>query len=115
MTNHLQQLVCFELTKFHRRAQIGQSTVTMQSDRFICARERFGETTQIVKINLLDRTYSRKWSVADSAIISPEGEFMATKSELKIGPDLIRGTMSPNTFCGPFFSWKDSRTLPNQH
>ena len=53
-------------------ANIGFSTLTMESDKFICVREKVGETAQVVIIDLHDPTNPiRRPISADSAIMNP--------------------------------------------
>jgi len=64
---------------------IGFSTLTMESDKFICVREKVGETAQVVIIDLNDTANPiRRPISADSAIMNPTSKVIALK-----GPQLI--------------------------
>lgn len=63
-------------------ANIGFSTLTMESDKFICVREKVGETAQVVIIDLADPTNpTRRPISADSAIMNPKSKVIALKGE----------------------------------
>ncbi|GAV05648.1 hypothetical protein RvY_15748 [Ramazzottius varieornatus] len=62
-------------------ANIGFTTLTMESDRFICVREKVGETAQVVIIDMNEPTSPvRKPITADSAIMNPASKVIALKS-----------------------------------
>jgi clathrin heavy chain len=61
-------------------ANIGFSTLTMESDKFICVREKVGETAQVVIIDLNDaQNPIRRPITADSAIMHPTSKVIALK------------------------------------
>lgn len=61
-------------------ANIGFSTLTMESDKFICVREKVGETAQVVIIDLADANNpTRRPISADSAIMNPKSKVIALK------------------------------------
>lgn len=61
-------------------ANIGFSTLTMESDKFICVREKVGETAQVVIIDLGDANNpTRRPISADSAIMNPKSKVIALK------------------------------------
>lgn len=61
-------------------ANIGFNTLTMESDRFICVREKVGEQNQVVIIDLNDPTnLIRRPITADSAIMNPVSKVIALK------------------------------------
>ena len=63
-------------------ANIGFSTLTMESDKFICIREKVGETAQVVIIDLNDATNPiRRPISADSAIMNPASKVIALKGK----------------------------------
>ena len=63
-------------------ANIGFSTLTMESDKFICVREKVGETAQVVIIDLHDATNPiRRPISADSAIMNPTSKVIALKGD----------------------------------
>ena len=59
---------------------IGFSTLTMESDKFICVREKVGEVAQVVIIDLNDTSNPiRRPITADSAIMHPTSKVIALK------------------------------------
>jgi len=61
-------------------ANIGFSTLTMESDKFICVREKVGETAQVVIIDMNDSSNPiRRPISADSAIMNPASKVIALK------------------------------------
>lgn len=55
----------------------------MESDKFICVREKVGETAQVVIIDLHDATNPiRRPISADSAIMNPASKVIALKGSL---------------------------------
>lgn len=62
--------------------QIGFATLTMESDKFICIREKVGETAQVIIIDLSDSANPiRRPITADSAIMNPASKVIALKGE----------------------------------
>uniref|UniRef100_A0A1I8JDQ1 Clathrin-link domain-containing protein n=1 Tax=Macrostomum lignano TaxID=282301 RepID=A0A1I8JDQ1_9PLAT len=62
-------------------ASIGFSTLTMESDRFICIREKVGETAQVVIVDMNDHNNpTRRPISADSAIMNPVSKVIALKA-----------------------------------
>lgn len=62
-------------------ANIGFSTLTMESDKYICVREKQGETSQVVIIDLNDIANPiRRPITADSAIMHPTSKVIALKA-----------------------------------
>uniref|UniRef100_A0A4W4EFJ0 Clathrin heavy chain linker core motif domain-containing protein n=1 Tax=Electrophorus electricus TaxID=8005 RepID=A0A4W4EFJ0_ELEEL len=62
-------------------ANIGFSCLTMESDRFICIREKVGEQNQVVIIDLSDPSNPiRRPITADSAIMNPASKVIALKA-----------------------------------
>lgn len=60
---------------------IGFSTLTMESDKYICVREKVGETAHVVIIDLADTANPiRRPISADSAIMNPKSKVIALKS-----------------------------------
>jgi clathrin heavy chain len=54
----------------------------MESDKFICVREKVGETAQVVIIDLHDPTNPiRRPISADSAIMNPASKVIALKGK----------------------------------
>ena len=63
-------------------ANIGFSTLTMESDKYICVREKVGETAQVVIIDMNDTANPiRRPISADSAIMNPASKVIALKGE----------------------------------
>ena len=61
-------------------ANIGFSTLTMESDKFICLREEVADTAPVVIIDLNDSTNPiRRPITADSAIMHPTSKVIALK------------------------------------
>ena len=61
-------------------SNIGFASLTMESDKFICVREKVGETNQVVIIDLSDPTNPiRRPISADSAIMNPASKVIALK------------------------------------
>ena len=61
-------------------ANIGFSTLTMESDKFICIREKVGEQNQVVIIDMADPSNPiRRPITADSAIMNPTSKVIALK------------------------------------
>lgn len=66
-------------------ANIGFSTLTMESDKFICVREKVGEAAQVVIIDMNDPTNPiRRQISADSAIMNPTSKVIALKGKGKL-------------------------------
>ena len=64
-------------------ANIGFSTLTMESDKFICIREKVGDQAQVVIIDLADSANPiRRPISADSAIMNPTSKVIALKGRL---------------------------------
>ena len=62
--------------------QIGFATLTMESDKFICVREKVGETAQVIIIDLADSANPiRRPITADSAIMNPASKVIALKGK----------------------------------
>lgn len=59
---------------------IGFNTLTLESDKFICVREKVNEQNQVVIIDLDDpETVIRRPITADNAIMHPEKKVIALK------------------------------------
>ncbi|KAJ3329008.1 hypothetical protein HDU76_008837 [Blyttiomyces sp. JEL0837] len=62
-------------------ANIGFNTLTMESDKFICIREKVGEQNQVVILDMNDPTnLIRRPITADSAIMNPAAKVIALKA-----------------------------------
>ena len=65
--------------------QIGFATLTMESDKFICMREKVADTSQVVIIDLADAVNPiRRPITADSAIMNPASKVIALKGAYMI-------------------------------
>ena len=63
-------------------ANIGFATLTLESDKFICVREKVGEQSQVVIIDLADPgNPTRRPISADSAIMNPASRVIALKGQ----------------------------------
>ena len=63
-------------------ANIGFSTLTMESDKFICVREKVGDSSQVVIIDMSDASNPiRRPISADSAIMNPASKVIALKGK----------------------------------
>lgn len=61
---------------------ISFATLTMESDKFICVREKVGDTSQVVIIDLGDPTNPiRRPITAESAIMNPASKVIALKGK----------------------------------
>ena len=61
-------------------ANIGFSTLTMESDKYICIREKVADTAQVVIIDMADtQNPIRRPISADSAIMNPASKVIALK------------------------------------
>ena len=57
----------------------------MESDKFICIREKVGDTAQVIIIDLADSGNPiRRPITADSAIMNPASKVIALKGELPL-------------------------------
>nr|QRR19184.1 clathrin heavy chain [Ostrinia nubilalis] len=66
-------------------ASISFNTLTMESDKFICVREKVGETAEVVIIDMGDPTTPiRRPISADSAIMNPASKVIALKGKAGI-------------------------------
>ena len=64
---------------------IGFATLTMESDKFICVREKVAETAQVVIIDLADAANPiRRPITADSAIMNPASKVIALKGNIRM-------------------------------
>ena len=60
--------------------RIGFATLTMESDKFICVREKVGETAQVIIIDLADANNPLCCRItSDSAIMNPASKIIALR------------------------------------
>ncbi|XP_030747557.1 clathrin heavy chain [Sitophilus oryzae] len=63
-------------------ANISFATLTMESDKFICVREKVGETSQVVIVDMADTASPiRRPITAESAIMNPASKVIALKGK----------------------------------
>ena len=63
-------------------ANIGFNSLTMESDKFICVREKVADNNQVVIIDMADPTNPiRRPISADSAIMNPASKVIALKAQ----------------------------------
>ncbi|XP_050410102.1 clathrin heavy chain 1 [Patella vulgata] len=90
-------------------ATIGFSTLTMESDKFICVREKVGETAQVVIIDMNDTANPiRRPISADSAIMNPTSKVIALKAgkTLQIFNIEMKSKMKAHTLTDDVIFWK---------
>ncbi|KAK7088574.1 clathrin heavy chain 1 [Littorina saxatilis] len=90
-------------------ANIGFSTLTMESDKFICVREKVGETAQVVIIDMNDTANPiRRPISADSAIMNPTSKVIALKAgkTLQIFNIEMKSKMKAHTMVDEVIFWK---------
>lgn len=69
-------------------ANIGFSYLTMESDKFICIREKVGDQNQVVIVDMSDPTNPiRRPISADSAIMNPASKVIALKGNSTFGSE----------------------------
>uniref|UniRef100_A0A8C2KYQ4 Clathrin heavy chain n=1 Tax=Cyprinus carpio TaxID=7962 RepID=A0A8C2KYQ4_CYPCA len=75
------QIIMIIFYSFFNPASISFSCLTMESDRFICIREKVGEQNQVVIVDLSDPSNPiRRPITADSAIMNPASKVIALKA-----------------------------------
>ncbi|XP_033486293.1 clathrin heavy chain 1 isoform X1 [Epinephelus lanceolatus] len=90
-------------------ANIGFSTLTMESDKFICIREKVGEQAQVVIIDMADPNNPiRRPISADSAIMNPASKVIALKAAktLQIFNIEMKSKMKAHTMTDDVTFWK---------
>ncbi|XP_030624579.1 clathrin heavy chain 1 [Chanos chanos] len=91
-------------------ANIGFSSLTMESDRFICIREKVGEQNQVVIIDLSDPANPiRRPITADSAIMNPASKVIALKDAartLQIFNMEMKSKVKAHTMTDEVMFWK---------
>lgn len=64
-------------------SNISFATLTMESDKFICVREKVGDTSQVVIIDMADTANPiRRPITAESAIMNPASKVIALKGKI---------------------------------
>uniref|UniRef100_A0A2I9LNV2 Clathrin heavy chain n=3 Tax=Centruroides TaxID=6875 RepID=A0A2I9LNV2_9SCOR len=90
-------------------ANIGFNTLTMESDKFICVREKVGESAQVVIIDMSNPTNPiRRPISADSAIMNPASKVIALKAmrTLQIFNIEMKSKMKAHTMNEDVVFWK---------
>ncbi|XP_019565714.2 clathrin heavy chain 2 isoform X1 [Rhinolophus sinicus] len=90
-------------------ANIGFSTLTMESDKFICVREKVGEQVQVVIIDLSNPMAPiRRPISAESAIMNPASKVIALKAgkTLQIFNIEMKSKMKSHTMAEEVIFWK---------
>lgn len=89
--------------------QIGFATLTMESDKFICIREKVGDTAQVIIIDLADSNNPiRRPITADSAIMNPASKVIALKAgkNLQIFNIEMKSKMKAHQMTDDVIFWK---------
>ncbi|XP_077570823.1 clathrin heavy chain 1 [Stigmatopora nigra] len=90
-------------------ANIGFSYLTMESDKFICIREKVGEQNQVVIVDMSDPTnLIRRPISADSAIMNPTSKVIALKAAktLQIFNIEMKSKMKAHSMTDEVMFWK---------
>lgn len=90
-------------------ANIGFSTLTMESDKFICVREKVGEQSQVVIVDMADpNNPTRRPISADSAIMNPASKVIALKAgkTLQIFNIEMKSKMKAHNLTEDVIFWK---------
>lgn len=90
-------------------SNVGFNSLTMESDKFICVREKVGDTNQVVIIDLADPTNPiRRPISADSAIMNPASKVIALKAQktLQIFNIEMKSKMKAHAMTDDVIFWK---------
>eukprot|EP00111_Clytia_hemisphaerica_P010235 TCONS_00029917-protein len=90
-------------------SNIGFSTLTMESDKYICVREKVGEQSQVVIIDMADANNpTRRPISADSAIMNPISKVIALKAgkTLQIFNIEMKSKMKAHNLTEDVIFWK---------
>lgn len=100
----------FQLTQIGiNQSSISFNMLTMESDKFICIREKVGETAQVVIIDMANpQTPIRRPISADSAIMNPSTKVIALKATrtLQIFNIEMKSMMKAHTMTEDVLFWK---------
>lgn len=97
------------------QASVSFNSLTMESDKFICVREKMGDTSQVVIIDMADPTNPiRRPISADSAIMNPASKVIALKGKagveaqktLQIFNIEMKSKMKAHTMTEDVIFWK---------
>jgi clathrin heavy chain len=97
-------------------ANIGFNTLTMESERFICVREKVGEQNQLVIVDLTDPTNPMRRPIsADSAIMNPISKVIALKAGKQLQIFNLELKAKMKAYVAPddviFWKWINVNTL----
>lgn len=71
-------------------ANISFASLTMESDKFICVREKVGDTCQVVIIDMADPNNPiRRPITAESAIMNPASKVIALKGKAGVEGEVM--------------------------
>lgn len=90
-------------------AHIGFATLTMESDKFICIREKVNDSAQVVIIDMSDPSNPMRRPIsADSAIMNPASKVLALKAQktLQIFNIEMKSKMKAHTMTEDVVFWK---------
>jgi len=90
-------------------ANVGFNSLTMESDKYICVREKVGDTNQVVIIDMNDTTNPiRRPISADSAIMNPASKVIALKAQktLQIFNIEMKSKMKAHVMTDDVIFWK---------
>jgi clathrin heavy chain len=91
------------------QSNITFNNLTMESDKFICVREKLGETNQVVILDMADpNNPTRRPISADSAIMNPASKVIALKAQkmLQIFNIEIKAKMKAHNMVEEVTFWK---------
>lgn len=97
------------------QASVSFNSLTMESDKFICVKEKMGDTSQVVIIDMADPTNPiRRPISADSAIMNPASKVIALKGKagveaqktLQIFNIEMKSKMKAHTMTEDVIFWK---------
>ncbi|KAK3914014.1 Clathrin heavy chain [Frankliniella fusca] len=97
------------------QASVSFNSLTMESDKFICVKEKIGDTSQVVIIDMADPTNPiRRPISADSAIMNPASKVIALKGKagveaqktLQIFNIEMKSKMKAHTMTEDVIFWK---------
>ena len=88
---------------------IGFNSLTMESDKYICVREKVGKTAQVVIIDMSEPTNPMRRPIsADSAIMNPASKIIALKAQktLQIFNIEMKSKIKAHTMVDDVIFWK---------
>lgn len=110
MHSYLHSSCILQLTQIGINASnIGFSTLTMESDKYICVREKVGDSSQVVIIDMADSSNPLRRPIsADSAIMNPISKVIALKAgkTLQIFNIELKSKMKAHSMTDEVTFWK---------